>query len=301
MSIQQRAYRGQEDWPSFCSIVYAFPENNFHVIDFPYRLCSFSLEDERNVAIWEDDSGNVVAFAIWQVPFAVLDYSFHPALKEQDIERRILTWAMERFRQVAQDVGRPLNYYVDVREEQTERRALLQQEGFAQDDWHVLHMTRPLAQPVSPQMLPSSFVIRPLAGEHEVEAYVALHRAAFETNNMTVAWRRRTLDAPGYVPELDLVIEAPDGRLAAFCICWLHTDMRSGRKEGQFEPVGTHPDFQQLGLGRAILLEGFRRLQAFGADIVHVETYNFSEPAQQLYKAVGFHEQYKVLKYGKEY
>ena len=81
MSIQQRAYRGQEDWPSLFSLVYAFPGDNFHVVDFPYRLCSPSLEDKRNISLWEDEGGNVVAFAIWQAPFAVLDYSFHPTIK----------------------------------------------------------------------------------------------------------------------------------------------------------------------------------------------------------------------------
>jgi len=32
----------------------------------------------------------------------------------------------------------------------------------------------------------------------------------------------RTLQQSPYRPELDLVVATSDGRLAAFCVCWLH-------------------------------------------------------------------------------
>jgi hypothetical protein len=58
-------------------------------------------------------------------------------------------------------------------------------------------------------------------GAGEVEACVALHRAAFDSRNMTVEWRARILVRPEYRSELDCVAVAPDGRLAAFGIGWL--------------------------------------------------------------------------------
>jgi len=60
-----------------------------------------------------------------------------------------------------------------------------------------------------------------VAGASEVQDYVELHRAVFESTNMTHAWRARTLGCLGYLHDLDLVAVAPDGRLAAFCIGWL--------------------------------------------------------------------------------
>ena len=33
---------------------------------------------------------------------------------------------------------------------------------------------------------------------------------------------------------------------------------------GLFEPVGTHPDFQGQGLGKAVMAEGLRRMKAAG-------------------------------------
>ena len=63
-----------------------------------------------------------------------------------------------------------------------------------------------------------------------------------------------------YVPDHDLVAVAPDGRVAAFTVFWPDTELSLA----QFEPVGTDPDFQRLGLGRAVLLDAFRRLEQSG-------------------------------------
>jgi GNAT superfamily N-acetyltransferase len=66
---------------------------------------------------------------------------------------------------------------------------------------------------------------------------------------------------PGYDQELDLVIVAPDGTLAAGCLCWL--DARN--QVGLFEPVGTRPAYRRRGLASALMAEGLRRLAARGA------------------------------------
>src|SRR3972149_5814011 len=83
---------------------------------------------------------------------------------------------------------------------------------------------------------PAGFTVRPLAGEKEVEAYVALHRSVFESKNMTADWRERTLQHPAYDPNLDLVVESPNGRLVAFCICW-RQKRADGSLVGQVEPL----------------------------------------------------------------
>jgi broad specificity phosphatase PhoE len=58
--------------------------------------------------------------------------------------------------------------------------------------------------------------VRPLGGSAEVPAYVAAHRAAFSSTHMNEEWRRRTLDIPGYRPDLDLSIVAPDSQIVAY-------------------------------------------------------------------------------------
>jgi mycothiol synthase len=51
-----------------------------------------------------------------------------------------------------------------------------------------------------------------------------------------------------------------DGHAVAFCVVWPD----EVNQVGLLEPVGVHPDFHRQGLGRAVVSEGLRRLQACG-------------------------------------
>jgi mycothiol synthase len=265
-------------------LVRAFPDEQLHVVDLPYRLASWALEDERNARLWCDADGALLAFAILQHPWQSLDFFVHPGAREAAIETAVLVWAAERMHEIAVERGSEVTLYVTVRADQRDLTTLLAQHGFAAAGWSLVHLATSLGGVVSEPRLPPGFVLRPLDGEREVEAYVRLHRAAFGTNNMTIAWRRRTLVMPGYVPELDVVAVAPGGELAAFCVCWLNPDTG----QGQVEPLGVHPQHQGLGLGRAVLLEGLWRLQAHGAQEALVSTYGDDTPAVRLYTGAGF-------------
>jgi ribosomal protein S18 acetylase RimI-like enzyme len=111
-----------------------------------------------------------------------------------------------------------------------------------------------------------------------------VHRDAFAPSRMTAAKHRAVMAAPTYRQDLDLVVEAPDGSLAAFSIVWF--DEVNGI--GVFEPVGTHSAHRRLGLGAAVMREGMRRLQALGAHTAYVNTGGHTRAANALYEATGF-------------
>lgn len=85
-----------------------------------------------------------------------------------------------------------------------------------------------------------------------------------------------------YRRDLDLVVGAPNGDIAAFTTVWFDDATRSG----MFEPVGTVPEHQRKGLGKAVMLGGLRRLKPVGATTAYVGTH--SEIANRLYTSVGF-------------
>jgi ribosomal protein S18 acetylase RimI-like enzyme len=89
---------------------------------------------------------------------------------------------------------------------------------------------------------------------------------------------------PGYTPELDLVAVSPEGTFASYCICWL--DPVS--KIGEFEPVGTRTVFRGKGLGKAVMLEGLRRLKASGMETAIVYSAGGNQASRKLYESVGF-------------
>lgn len=154
--------------------------------------------------------------------------------------------------------------------------------------------------PVSVSPLPAGFSIRPLGGEAEAAAYVALHRAVFESKSMTEQWRLHTLVHPAYLPDLDLVAVAPDGSLAGFCIGWLNKGA-GAEIGGQIEPLGIAEDYRKLGLGRCLLTEGLRRLETQGAEAIYVETDNYRDEAFLLYESVGYRVVQDVLVFRKDY
>jgi ribosomal protein S18 acetylase RimI-like enzyme len=240
-----------------------------------------------------------------QTPFWTVDYAYHPDAGA-GLHRRILGWADLRARQILDTPsGRPC-WYVMAFASQTGRIRDLEAAGFASqanvgpESWSKVRVQRPAGLPVADCEHPMGFVIRPLAGQGEIEAYVQLHRAVFESKNMTLEWRGRTLRRPEYLADLDLVAVAPGGRLAAFCVCWLHKGL-DNQTSAQIEPFGVHSEFRGLGLGRAVLSEALRRMYHHGVDNVYAETDKQRRAALALYEAVGFRLLQDVLVFRKDY
>lgn len=304
MSITQRSYSGEADKAKMYALSCQFPSDNLRVTDLPYRLSSWALDDPKNVVLWFDEHQQLMAWAALQTPFWTIDYAFHPSVPE--VHAEILAWADHHARfMLNTEYGHPC-WFVTVFSEQTERICDLEKAGFkcqadvGKDSWLKVFMRRPGDAPVKAYKAPQRYTVRPLAGEKEMGAYVELHQAVFESKNMTVEWRRRTLRHPAYTPELDLVVEAPDGRLVSFCICWLNKSVEGG-PIGQIEPLGCHKDFGHLALGRVALSEGLRRLQSLGAKNIFVETDNYRNIAFRLYESFDFQKIQDVLIYRKEY
>jgi len=96
-----------------------------------------------------------------------------------------------------------------VRDDNEQRVAFLDHHGFQPNGLETRYMVRSLQEAGPKLHFPKGFFVRPLAGTEEVEAYVAAHRAAFGTDQMTVAQRSAIIQQPAYRPELDLVAVAP--------------------------------------------------------------------------------------------
>lgn len=305
MRINQRSFSGQADLRAMESLARQCRAAHMHAADLPYRLSTTALDDPENVCLWRDRTGNLLGWMLMQVPFDALDFICLPEV-EAELLPEMLTWAHER--SLAHPdlipLGTPENkpcWFANVFADETTQLRILEANGFASQadvgeySWSKVWLARPDDLPVKDYRIPEGFVVRPLDGD--VEGYVNLHRATFGSTIMNVDWRRRTLQHPDYVPELDLVVEAPDGRLAAFCVCWLD----AANQIGQIEPLGCHADFRRYALGRVALAEGLRRLHKHGAKKVYVETDNWRSTAEDLYESMGFVLERDVLVYRKDY
>jgi mycothiol synthase len=308
MPIVSHSLASETDKPAMAALAREFRRHHLHVSDLPYQLSSWSLDDPENVHLWSDETGKLLAWAVLQIGFESVVFVCHPKI-ESELLPQILAWADERSRQHPEMIplGTPEGkacWFANVFADETQQIRILEAAGFASQadvgeySWTKVFMRRPADLPVNDYRIPQGFVVRPLRDD-EVDAYVQLHRETFGSKNMTAAWRRRIRQHPDHVPNLDLVVAAPNGRLAAFCVCWL--DAHGAEKIGQIEPLGCHPDFRCYAAGRLALAEGLRRLQAHGATETFVETDSWRNTAFRLYESMGFEVLRDVLVYRKDY
>ena len=154
-----------------------------------------------------------------------------------------------------------------------------------QGSWTQLN-ERDLAELEEP-VLPEGFRFR-TAAEAGPEAAVQAHLAAWTPSAYTLASYEGVRQTSAYRGDLHVLVEAPDGTMAASAILWLD----EVNETVEFEPVGTHPGHRRLGLGRAMMLHGLHRARAAGAR--HATVACLGAPghpnARGLYSGVGFRE-----------
>jgi len=242
--------------------------------------------------LWLDETEKLIDFAMMHRESGSLYFYVQPQFQNGEIESQILAWALEQRRGLEPD---PATLRCQVREDDLLRIEFLKSHGFTPHELLTLRFARPLHEPIPQPQLPPGFTLRHLAGEQEVEEYVALHREAFGTTYATIGARLAFMRNPAYIPELDLIALSPDGTFAAFCVCGL--DREEDPPHGYTDPVGTRPAFQRRGLARALLLEGLQRLSRYGIETARLTTGSRNVAMQRAAEAVGFRKLYNVVWY----
>lgn len=207
----------------------------------------------------------------------------YPFLRE--LERQIIAWGSACVKNRNQETGVANTLDCSCRTADARRIHLLERHGFVQQSTRTRRYSHPLNLPIITYPLPDGFSIRCVQGEDEAQNLVALHRAAFGTDHMTVAQRLAMMHAPHYLPDMDLVVVAPNGKLAAFCVCGFDDP---DKKVGYTDPVGTHLHFQRMGLAKAVVSTSLRMLQNAGAVRVELGTSSENVAMQKLAETLGF-------------
>jgi len=279
-------------------------QNNFHIIDLPYRLSSWALDSNENGQLWYEGD-QLVAWAILQTPFWSVDFVIDPQF-EESLFLIILDWVDQQASSLINSpYGRP-SWYFHVFRDQLNRISTLENKGYrsqeniGEDSWSKVLMKR-FNHPLKIMYKPKpGYIVRPLAGDEEIPSYVQLHQTVFGSKNMQASWRSRMRTIPQYFSDLDIVVESPDGRLVAFCIGWIMEDEHN-QLHGQIEPLGCHPDYRHLALGRVALCEVMNRLLKRGVNSIRVETDNYRDTAFRLYQSFDFEVDRDVLIFRKDF
>lgn len=265
------------------------PGGGWHPGDFVHRLYNNNRhhKPEEIVRLWEDESGNLLAWMMLYPRFGGFDIQIHPDW--QALEPEMLDYAEAHTPPKEGKIG------TDAFGQDAAWRKRLEARGFeTAENPAYCYTTRSLNEPIPDSVLPDGFTIRSAAGPHEAAQLAAVHSGAFKSE-WTPETYAAVMQSPGYEAEREVVVVAPDGQFAAFCIIWFDPITRSGL----FEPVGTHADFQRRGLGRAMMLEGLRRMKAAGMETAIVCHVWNNQAAQGLYHSVGFCKKDDIYDYRK--
>src|SRR5262249_13414789 len=252
-----------------------------HVGDVAWMRYQHSgREHEWRTRFWQRD-GRDVAWAWVREADSLVFWCVLPEARAELVDD-VLEWAQVRA--------------VEVQSTDRVSRAALEGRGFRLDaEARVLAVHHRNVGDEPDVEAPEGFRLRTVEPD-DLAARVELHQIVWAPSRVTEESFLNVQAAWPYRRDLDCVVEAPGGRLAAYCLAWLDPDNGAG----EFEPVGTHPDFRRLGLGAAVCRFALRRLEEEGASqaVVYAVADDAENPGPKaLYESIGFVESSRFLRY----
>lgn len=272
-------FQDESDIQSIRKLITRLP-NKPTIVDFEETMLLTSVR--ATTRLWKYKS-KVIGFAFVD-DYNNLRYEIEPEYHSSQIENEIVEWGVTCIKTRNAENYEDSTLDASFGRENTWQIAMLERSGFVRESFRSLRYQRSLSEPIVEYAFPRGFSVRCVEGKQEVESLVDLHRAAFGTENMSIEARLAIMNAPKYERELDLVAIAPNGDLSAFCICGFEEEIE---QVGYTDPIGTHPVYQKLGLGKAIVTAGFHSLKKKGAKVVELGTSSENIPMQRLAKALG--------------
>jgi ribosomal protein S18 acetylase RimI-like enzyme len=245
----------------------------WHVGDLAWNLRQ-RVQDDWDLQLWAEDE-RLVAWS-WLQEGGELEYDVHP----------------DRLHLLDEILANPDARSAFAFAADGQRRAALERHGFTQPGDSMQYLVRDLPDPPEPPPLPAGFRYRTV-GAGDVPERVAIHQDVWAPSRLTEPAYAQVRTQWPYRESLDCVIEAPDGRFAAYCLCWPD----DANRVGELEPVGVRAEFRRRGLGAAVCSFALSRLHEEGGRQAIV--YCATEPACALYASLGFRIHASLVSYSK--
>ena len=253
------------------------------VVDFEEFIQIESVQ--KTTRLWFVNS-TLIAFA-YVDDFCNLCFETAPETCDRGLEKEIMDWGLKCQREKNKKSGENATLDSSCSASNLERISLLERMGFLEQEVRSMRFIRSLADPIQPFPLSPGFAIRCLQGEQEIEPWVSLHQAAVGTDNMTSEYRLAMMHAPAYSQDMDWVVIAPDGNLAAYCMGSIDEEVPT---LGALDPIGTHPQYQRRGLSKALIAHGLIVLKNKGLKYAQFGTSSENLAMRQL----GIHSGFKL-------
>ena len=285
MAVRMRNCIGLVAFPAITNFLYGLyhPNNRdgnwFQPIwEYAYTHPWFDEESVSEIGIWED-AGTIVGVAQYESRLGEAFFQIHPTCEH--LKPEMLSYAERHLSGITDHGKKYFKVYVndfDAAFEQVVRSL-----GYKKRP----ESHRPMAQlvipdPFPPIRLPNGFQFKSLAEDNDLTKLDRVLWRGFnhpgEPPDDGTLGREKMQSGPHFRKDLAIVIEAPKGIFAAFGGLWFDPV----NKIAYVEPVATDPDYRQMGIGTAAVLEGIRRCGLLGATVAYVGS------AMPFYLAMGF-------------
>ena len=298
MPITSREYIAENDFTRIMKFLReTFQETGTLQNWYPDRFEGSSDVKESDIHIWEESdnlndpkSCRIVAVANPESDF-VYFIQIHP--KYSFLEKEIIKWIEEHSKTKKKEEAKKERLRIITVEGNKEREKTLGELGFKKiTDRLYGHLRfRDVNLPIPEISLPTGFKIRSVNKETDHEQLVSHVRLIFGHGDwFTPRILEWISQRSFYQRELDIVVEASNGTIAAFCT--LRIDPKS--RITQLEPLATHPDYRKMGIAKAMLNEGCRRLQKYNPSLLYIGGAANTPAACRLYDSVGFTEKFDM-------
>ena len=254
----------------------------------PPRFENNSREMDFGIRLWEDE-GKLVGFVVPEDPL-IYFIQLHPDyfwLYDLMVE-----W-IEVFSRNAWGAEKTLKI-IEADNNQSKPK-FLSNHGYKRDGIYGIFRVRDVDTPIPDYPLPQGFSVRSVTPDDFDEIAKCIRQVFGHGDWFTRDILEKTASASFYQPPLDLVVLNKTGKIVSFCT--FRIDLPSGVTE--LEPMGTLQEYRGLGIGRALLCEGFRRLSKFNPTLLYIGGAANNPAANRLYELTDFKKEFNLYKWEK--
>jgi mycothiol synthase len=264
-------------------------EHSWHVARLDHwrwhfiQTCQLTAPFEQVAVAWETEKGEIAA-VLHPCGDGEIRLHIHPHFRTQKLEDEVFAYADEHYSEETENGQRII--YAPVFVDDVLRQGVLTRRGYTQHPGWNHHYWRDLTDALPVSSVPDGYTIRAMGDESEYPTRSWCSWRAFHADEPDskydgdFSWYRNMQSTPLYRRDLDIVAATPVGEIAAFCTISYDDYTRSAVTV----LVGTAAEHWRRGLGKAVMLEGMRRLQRLGC--TRVFSTAADEPADALYHSV---------------
>ena len=285
MSITSRGYTPDTDLSKVQGFLFeVHKETGTFQNWLPTRFENSHLGRIEDIRIWEEEESSkrrIMAVANRENKTI---YFIHIRPGQPSLLDEAIRWIEDHSASKKQDPAEEQKLHIISLEGDPEREAALRRRGFELGPVNGILRVRDLDAPIPDAPLPDGFEIRPVRDREDFEKLASNIRIVFGHRDFTADTLEGIARGSFYIRDLDLVAEATNGSIASFCTFRVDPVSRAT----ELEPMGTHPDYRRMGLAKALISEGMRRLKKYDPLNLYIDGAADNPAANRLYEVTGF-------------